>query len=71
MKVLYGEELVEIDSLPDGKYLPKSLRFLFPTAPIVKRDNLAERIKELGYKNDKVEVSGPFNFLNLALKERE
>lgn len=70
MKVLYEEKLLEISDLPIGEYLIKSSRFLHPTMPLVDRDGLKERIDELGYMQDKIEVQGPFNFLHLVLGER-
>lgn len=68
MMVLHEGRLTEVSDLPDGKYLPKSSRFLHPTAPIVDRDRLVQRIADLGYMNDKVKVEGPFNFLYLTPK---
>ena len=64
--VLHERKSTKISDLPDGNYLIISSRFLYPTAPIVDRDKLDERITKLGYTDSEVKVEGPFRFLRLT-----
>lgn len=71
MRLAKGQEIPGLES--EKFYSLKLVKHTFISIPLVKGKNIEEKMRQLGYYNDngiveKVEIDGPFEYLNLVLK---